>query len=141
MKRLLLVGSVGCGKTTLLQRLHDRELEYSKTQTISVDETIVDTPGEYLELPYFKHALRLASYEVDLVVMLAAATVEEATYPPGFTTFFMPPAIGAVTKTDIASAAQVQLATSRLREAGVTEIFPVSAVTGEGIAALATRLA
>lgn len=141
MKRILLVGGVGCGKTTLLQRLHGAELTYAKTETIYTDGAVVDTPGEYLELPWFKHALRLASFETELVVLLASATVGEARFPPGFTTFFMPPSIGVVTKTDIATSAEVRTATSHLRLAGTTEIFEVSAVTGQGMDALAARLA
>lgn len=141
MKRILLVGSVGCGKTTLSQRLHGVDLSYTKTETIYTQGKTVDTPGEYLELPWFKHALRSASFEVDLVVMLASATVGEAKFPPGFTTFFMPPAIGVVTKTDIADRKQISQAGSYLRLAGVTEVFEVSSVTGEGIDELTARIA
>lgn len=141
MKRILLVGSVGCGKTTLLQRLQGRELAYLKTETIDLAGTAVDTPGEYLELPWFKHALRLASFEVDLVVLLASATVSEAKFSPGFTTFFPPPSIGVVTKTDLVQPAAVATAAGHLGLAGVSEVFEVSAVTGAGIPALEARLA
>jgi ethanolamine utilization protein EutP len=140
VKKLLLVGSVGCGKTTLLQRLRGIDFEYSKTETIYTDGQVVDTPGEYLELPWFKHALRLASFEVELVVLLASATVSEAKFPPGFTTFFPPPSIGVVTKTDIADEAAVKTAGNHLRLAGATEVFEVSALSGAGIEALAARL-
>ncbi len=141
MKRILLVGSVGCGKTTLLQRLRGDEISYLKTETIYTDGSVVDTPGEYLELPWFKHALRLASFETELVVLLASATVEEAKFPPGFTTFFMPPSIGVVTKVDVSGPQQVRTAGSHLRLAGVTEVFEVSALVGTGMGALTARLA
>lgn len=140
MKRILLVGSVGCGKTTLMQRLHGIPLSYAKTETIYTVGKTVDTPGEYLELPFYKHALRLASFDVDLVVMLASATVGEAKFPPGFTTFFMPPAIGVVTKTDLADRKQIDQAEAYLRLAGVTEVLEVSSVTGDGIDELAARI-
>ncbi len=141
MKRILLIGSVGCGKTTLLQRLHGAELSYVKTETIYTRGQTVDTPGEYLELPWFKHALRTASFEVELVVLLASATVGEAKFPPGFTTFFMPETIGVVTKTDLADPQQISQADTYLRLAGVTEVFEVSSVTGAGIDELTARLA
>ncbi len=141
MKQILLVGSVGCGKTTLLQRLGGMDLDYAKTETIYTDGSVVDTPGEYLEVPWFKHALRLASFEVELVVLLASATVAEAKFPPGFVTFFMPPSIGVVTKTDVATPAEVRTAAGHLRLAGASEVFEVSALTGAGVDALAARLA
>ena len=49
MKRVLLVGSVSCGKTTLCQRLNGAIRQYKKTQTIEVMGQTIDTPGEYLE--------------------------------------------------------------------------------------------
>ena len=49
MKRILLVGTIGCGKTTLCQALNGMALEYKKTQAIEVVNTTIDTPGEYLE--------------------------------------------------------------------------------------------
>ena len=116
------------------------ELHYAKTGEMYTTAGVIDTPGEYLELPWFKHALRLASFEVELVVLLASATVAEARYQPGFTTFFMPPSIGVVTKVDIASPAEVKVAGDHLRLAGATEILEVSAVTGEGIPELVARL-
>ena len=141
MKRVLMVGSVGCGKTTLMQRLHGRDITYEKTETINTEDNVVDTPGEYLELPFYKHALRLASFDRDLVVMLASATVAEAKYPPGFTTFFTVPAIGVVTKKDAAGQDAVDRAAAHLREAGAQEIYVVSAMTGAGIPELEARLA
>lgn len=141
VKRILLVGSVGCGKTTLLQCLRGAEINYLKTETIYTDGSVIDTPGEYLELPWYKHSLRLASFDADLVVMLASATVSELKYPPGFSTFFMPASIGVITKTDIASSAQVEVAGNHLRLAGATELYEVSALTGVGVEALAARIA
>jgi ethanolamine utilization protein EutP len=140
MQRILLVGSVGCGKTTLLQRLHGAELVYAKTPAIVTEGEVLDTPGEYLELPWFKHALLLASYEVDLVVLLAAAGELEAKIPPGFTSYFTRPSIGVVTKIDLATPADVAHAVDHLRLAGADEVFAVSALTGEGIDALRARL-
>lgn len=92
-------------------------------------------------MPWFKHALRLASFEVELVVLLASATVAEAKFPPGFTTFFAPPSIGVVTKTDLADERQVAQAGEYLKLAGVTEVLGVSALTGAGLDALVARVA
>ena len=49
MKKILLVGQVSCGKTTLCQRLNGLDIVYQKTQALDVVHRTIDTPGEYLE--------------------------------------------------------------------------------------------
>lgn len=110
-----------------------------KTQTIYTDGQTIDTPGEYLELPWFKHSLRMASFDAELVVLLASATVNESKFPR-FHHVLHAPSIGVVTKVDIAEPRQVSLAGDYLRLAGALEVFEVSAITGEGIEALEARL-
>jgi len=46
VKRLLLVGGVGCGKTTLLQRLEGTEIHYAKTGEIYTSGGVIDTFSE-----------------------------------------------------------------------------------------------
>ena len=50
MKKLILIGRVAAGKTTLTQALLGEDIKYYKTQSIHYGETIIDTPGEYTEL-------------------------------------------------------------------------------------------
>ena len=42
MRSILLVGSVGVGKTTLKQRLRGEDLSYAKTQALEVHDGVVD---------------------------------------------------------------------------------------------------
>jgi ethanolamine utilization protein EutP len=140
MKRLMLIGSIGCGKTTLMQRLQGKQHEYAKTQTIGISEGIYDTPGEYMDSLFFKSALRQTSAEVDLVVFMQAANQEMQKIPPTFTTFFTKPSIGVISKIDIATPKQIQHARHLLELTGVTEIYEVSSMTGEGYDALLPRL-
>ncbi|MDR0959238.1 MAG: EutP/PduV family microcompartment system protein [Propionibacteriaceae bacterium] len=140
MKRLMLIGSVGCGKTTFMQRLHGDVQEYSKTQTIGANDGIWDTPGEYMDSLFFKSSLKQTSSEVDLVVFLQAATVSMQKIPPAFTTFFPKPSIGVVTKIDLATPAQIAHARHLLDLTGVKEIYEVSSITGEGFDELLPRL-
>ncbi len=141
MKKIVLVGAVGCGKTTFTQRLHSRDIVYAKTQAIYTDGAVFDTPGEYLEHTFYKHALRLASFEADLVVLLESATAAHTKLPPAFTTFFTKPVIGVVTKIDVATPEQISIAVQRLNQAGVSEIYEVCALTGAGFDAVLERLA
>ena len=139
--RLLLVGNVGCGKTTLVQRLTDQELTYSKTQAATFSAHFIDTPGEYLAHGYLRHALHQISVESSLIALLQSASETRETIPPGFSTFFTRPVIGVVTKIDLADEAQIESARARLRRAGAREIMAVSALTGQGVTELAARLA
>jgi len=140
MKKMLLIGSVGCGKTTFLQRLQGLDPTYSKTQAIYTQEGISDTPGEYVDSMWFKPALRQASMEVDLVVFLQSATMPVVKIPPTFTTFFPKPVIGVVTKIDIATEEEIRRAREILQLTGVTTIFDVSSITGQGFDELAAYL-
>ena len=45
----MFIGPIGCGKTTLLQRINHLEMHYNKTQSIEFYNNIIDTPGEYIE--------------------------------------------------------------------------------------------
>ncbi|MBR4304127.1 MAG: EutP/PduV family microcompartment system protein [Clostridia bacterium] len=136
MKKIMLVGSVGCGKTTLCQRINRLEQRYKKTQALEVINTTIDTPGEYLERRSCLGSLLVTSCEVDLVLFLLDATESRFMYSPGQATSFPVPVMGVVTKTDLASAKQRSDAIDLLELAGAERIFEVSSVDGEGIEAL-----
>lgn len=136
----MLVGAIGCGKTTFRQRLQNREIVYSKTQTTNFDPDVIDTPGEYLEYSHFNRALLLASYEADLVVLLESSTALESKFRPGFAMLFPKPVLGLVTKVDIADAPGIVRAKSMLELAGVFEHFEISSLTGDGFDVLRPRL-
>ena len=44
--KIMLIGASAAGKTTLIQRLIDKEIKYDKTQTIEYIGNFIDTPGE-----------------------------------------------------------------------------------------------
>ena len=45
MKKIILVGRSGAGKTTLTQAMKGRRITYHKTQYINNYDVIIDTPG------------------------------------------------------------------------------------------------
>ena len=49
MKKLLLIGRSGCGKTTLTQALRGEKVHYQKTQGMVFEDFLIDSPGEYAE--------------------------------------------------------------------------------------------
>ena len=135
-KHILVIGRIGCGKTTLLQRLHDEEIHYKKTQAIEIYGDAIDTPGEYMEHKKLFHSLSVTCTDADIALMLQDCTDTETTYFPNMTSSLPIPVIGIVSKTDLGTPEQIALAERLLEYAGVGKIFHISAYTDSGIAEL-----
>lgn len=135
MKKIILVGRSECGKTTLRQALNGESIHYHKTQYINHQQVVIDTPGEYAETQTLGRALALYSYEADVVGLLLSAREEYSLYPPCVTASSNRPVIGIVTQIDRPDA-RPDRAESWLRLAGCTQVFHVSAVTGQGVDAV-----
>lgn len=133
MTRLLLAGSVAAGKTTLAHRLADDGLCAGKTQAMTLIGDVVDTPGEYLDHGRFNHALLLASYDADVVVLVQSATDGDSRIPPGFASWFTCPVVGVVSQIDVAPPQRVTRAREQLALAGASPVVELSAVTGDGL--------
>lgn len=132
MKKVMLIGSSTCGKTTLCQRLNGMKIEYQKTQTIGVINNTIDTPGEYLENRQLYKGIIVTAADSDLILFLQDATDERFRFSPGQAAFFSVPVAGVVSKIDIATEQQINDAVELLELAGCERIFLTSSVTGEG---------
>ncbi|MCC5912248.1 MAG: EutP/PduV family microcompartment system protein [Clostridiaceae bacterium] len=131
MKKIILIGKSGNGKTSLSQRLNQQDLIYKKTQAMEFQKFILDTPGEYIENRRFYNALITGSVDCDVIGLLQAANESDHIFPPGFGNLFNKPIIGIITKTDlVATSVEVE---QHLQQAGVERIFKVSALTEEGL--------
>ena len=130
----MFVGPVGVGKTTLTQRLKGLELTYYKTQAVEFHDTIIDTPGEFLQHRRYYNALNVTGAEADVIGLLVAASNQMQTFPQGFSSLFNQEVIGIVTKIDMADKEeQIEKARQQLKAAGAKEIFEISATENEGI--------
>ena len=132
MRKIMLVGRSGAGKTTLTQALKGERLVYRKTQYVDFTGALIDTPGEYIQTKQLGNALALYAYEADVVGLLLAADEPYSLYPPCITCMVNREVIGIVTKVD-APNGQPQRAAEWLKLAGCGKIFFVSSRTGEGI--------
>lgn len=140
-KKILLIGGIGAGKTTLKQRLLNQTLVYLKTQALDFSSIFIDCPGEYLEIPRHYHVLINAAIKAGEVWALHDATRRNCPYPPNFALAFRKPVTGIITKIDHADACP-ETAERHLRKAGITgPFFRVSAREGTGIPELARHLA
>lgn len=137
MKKIMFVGSVGVGKTTLTQRLKGLELNYYKTQAIQFYDAIIDTPGEFLQHRKYYNALTVTAAEADIIGLLVSAEAVMQTFPQGFSSLFTKPVIGVITKIDLAEdESKIERARQQLKQAGAINIFEISAVENQGIEAL-----
>ncbi len=132
MKKLILIGRVAAGKTTLMQKLKGEQIRYCKTQYVYYTDTIIDTPGEYTEERHLGAALALYTYEADVVGLLITSDYPYNPFPPGCTSMCNRDVIGLVTGIDKPNGNPARVE-SWLRLAGCKTIFHISSYTGEGI--------
>lgn len=141
MKKMILMGKTGCGKTTLCQKIHGQSLEYKKTQALEVYTNAIDTPGEYLENRMYYKALIVTSADADVIALVNDPTQDESFIPPGFASIFSKPVIGIITKIDLVqNEKRVDMAEEMLRGSGVSQIFKISTMDNFGVDALVNYL-
>lgn len=136
-KRVALIGKIGSGKTTLMQCLSKQEQKYLKTQMVSYYDDFIDTPGEFVELPFFCRQAINVSCDAGLLILLNSCIDGQNSIPPNFIHTFNIPAIGVVTKIDREDG-NIKRSRNFLNFAGINpkKIFEISSKTGEGIEAL-----
>lgn len=122
MRKIVLMGRTGAGKTTLTQALRGERLVYKKTQYINFEGALIDTPGEYAETKRLGYALALYAYEADVVGLLCSSTEPFSLFPPCVTCMVNREVVGIVTKTDDPNG-NPERAADWLRLAGCKKIF------------------
>lgn len=134
MKRAMFVGAIGCGKTTLLQQLKHQTIAYDKTQSVEFFQNIIDTPGEYIEHRQMYTFLATTAMDANVVVLIQSATDQRLIFPEAFATMFGCPVVGVITKLDLVTTDKdIAWAQQQLRQAGATQIFQVSGLTGTNV--------
>ncbi|EXX87788.1 ethanolamine utilization protein EutP [Paenibacillus darwinianus] len=142
MRKVMIIGAVGAGKSSLVKALFgdSRPESAAKTQSLVYREWLIDTPGEYSENPLYYRSLMATSHEAAAVLLVQDATRSRNYFPPGFASGFPVPAVGAVTKIDHPDA-DAQRASALLGQSlPGGDIYPTSSATGEGVEELKERL-
>ena len=137
MRKTLLIGRHGVGKTTLKQALRGEEIHYVKTQYMDYGDWLLDSPGEYAEVHGLGAALAIYSYEADIVALLISADDDYSLFPPNITCMVNREVIGIVTKIDKASPERAE---NWLRLSGCERIFHINSHTGHGVEELKAYL-
>lgn len=132
MKKIMLIGKIGSGKTTLIQAIKNIPIEYVKTQTTHYIDEFIDMPGEYLENRTLYRAIIITAVEADVICLIADATSSDNGFPEGFASMFMKTTLGIVTKSDKKDA-NIERAVGYLKLAGVKKVSITSAYYKQGI--------
>ncbi|MEX2415045.1 MAG: EutP/PduV family microcompartment system protein [Paenibacillaceae bacterium] len=141
MRKVLIIGAVGAGKSSLVRALLGDSQPAAKTQALDYRDWLIDTPGEYSENPLFYRSLMATSLEAGLLLLVMDSTAERVPFPPGFAQGFPINAVGVVTKIDLPEA-RCERATEELCKAlPQGKVFYVSSETGEGIEQLRQHIA
>ncbi|MGG1658960.1 EutP/PduV family microcompartment system protein [Brevibacillus sp. NRS-1366] len=138
--RVMIIGAIEAGKSSLVKALVGDEQPARKTQALEYRDWVIDTPGEYSENPMFYRTLMATSLEAGLVVMVQDATRDRNYFPPGFAQGFPQLCVGVITKMDHPDA-DLERAESYLRQSlGDGKIFRTSSYTNEGVPELRAYL-
>lgn len=135
MKKIMLIGKIGCGKTTLCQRLFNEDPHYKKTQSIEViGNTAIDTPGEYIERKVFYRALIVTAVEADMILALQDCSDTQWCFSPRMNSMFNRPIVGVLTKIDKCDDPErIDYIEDLMHLLGAEKVFRVNSITGEGV--------
>jgi ethanolamine utilization protein EutP len=140
MKKVMMIGSVGSGKSTLTKRLLADSSPVTKTQALDYKEWIIDTPGEYSENPMFYRTLMATSLEARVLLVIQDATKAQQLLPPNFSQGFPLRPFGVITKIDHPDA-NIEKAEQLLSQVLPNQdIYKVSSITLEGIEELRSAI-
>jgi len=133
--RLMMLGGIDAGKSTLTDVLlgKERENKKVKTQALVYDDWIIDTPGEYIENPLFYRTIMATSMEITHVAFVQDSTVDKTIFAPGFSSGINKLPIGIITKLDHKEA-DIERSIELLKKTLIRgPIVLTSSFTGQGI--------
>ncbi len=133
------IGEWKSGKSTLIRALSGADYTPRKVLAMDFFRNFVNTPSEFLEKRRFHSAIITASADCDVLAFVQDATRRFCLIPPAFASMFNRRVLGIVTKCDLPESNALRAETF-LKNAGVREIFRVSAARGMGMEKLRAAL-
>lgn len=136
--KVLFLGAIDAGKTSLIQRLTRDQIWEEKTGCVIYGDWM-DTPGELFENQGFFRRLLQLTNQVNLVLWVVDATKPMLGNHLEYRRLIETPIIGIATKID-SDEADLLKVSKRMQELGIWRWFPISNATGEGLDALRDEL-
>jgi len=131
--RIMVIGGIGAGKSSLIALLNGSDEDVRKTQTLCYCDSTIDTPGEYLENPFMYKNIIAAADEAESILFVQDLDQIRCVYPPGMAKSFNRRTIGVVTKAD-GNLENLSRVLMNFKEMGLEEPYFITSVkTGQGI--------
>ena len=135
MHRIMLIGEHGVGRRSLVHALGFAPPAGLCPLAVEYAGPFVLPPPEFMENRRFYRALITVSVDCGTLLFVQDATRRTSAFPPGFARIFNRHVAGIITKADMAEAS-IERATRFLDNAGLRNIYAISAVSGQGLDAL-----
>ncbi|MGE4311563.1 EutP/PduV family microcompartment system protein [Desulfovibrio sp.] len=132
MRRIMLLGERGAGRRSLARALGHAPAFMPQPMAVEFAGRFVIPPPEFLENRRFYRALITVSMDCSTLLFVQDATRRTSAFPPGFARIFNRHVAGIITKTDMPEAS-IERATRFLNNAGLQNIYAISALSGEGL--------
>ena len=132
MRRIMLLGERGAGRRSLARALGHAPAFMPQPMAVEFAGRFVIPPPEFLENRRFYRALITVSMDCGTLLFVQDATRRTAAFPPGFARIFNRHVAGIITKTDMPEAS-IERATRFLNNAGLQNIYAISALGGDGL--------
>lgn len=132
MRRIMLLGERGAGRRSLARALGHAPAFMPQPMAVEFAGRFVIPPPEFLENRRFYRALITVSMDCSTLLFVQDATRCTSAFPPGFARIFNRHVAGIITKTDMPEAS-IERATRFLENAGLKNIYTLSALSGEGL--------
>lgn len=132
MKRIMFIGETGSGKRALIGSLLEKDLSNKRPMAIQYHGPFINTPGEFLENPWFYRALITTSVECETLAFVQSAARIASVFPPRFGSMFNRRVVGIVTDI-VHENAHIARAERFLRNAGAPELIQVDVRQGLGM--------
>lgn len=135
-KRIMVIGSSRCGKTTLVNALNNYDGPLKRTPDLIYGKNTIDVPSAYLENSWmYKHIIAAAQDASHVLILVDQSNCNEI-YSHGFAKSFRCPVIGVITKCDLIPENE-EKCLRQLKNVGVSKpYFNISFPMGTGIDAL-----